>query len=127
MEVQLEFQMKVLYLLLVVALTLFSGLADSRAFLHAAQTWHNDQLSLPELGKSLLFFAFGILLYILSLKFLRYLGVHSATIQTSLWFLATMVGLAILSGEFLRWQRLDQAIALGVAAGLTWLIVRVEA
>jgi hypothetical protein len=127
MEVPLESPVKILYVLLVVALTLFSGLADSRAFLHASQTWHNDHLNALELGRSLLFFAVGILLYILSLKFLRYLGVHSATIQTCLWFLATLVGLAILSGEFLRWQRLDQAIALGVAGGLAWLIVRVEA
>ena len=119
--------MKVLYVILVITLTLFSGLADSRAFLYAAQTWPNDQLSLAMLAKALLFFAFGILLYVLSLKFLRYLGVHSATIQTSLWFLATLLGLAILSGEFLKWQRLDQAIAIVVAAGLTWLVVRIEA
>jgi hypothetical protein len=119
--------MKFLYIALVIALTLFSGLADSRAFLLAAQTWRDDRPDLLVLGKSLLFFAFGILLYVLSLKFLRYLGVHSATIQTSLWFLATIVGLAIISGEFLRWQRLDQAIAIVVAAGLTWLVVRVEA
>ncbi len=118
--------MKVVYLLIVIALTLFSGLADSRAFLYAAQTWPNDRLDLAQLGKALLCFALGILLYVLSLKFLRYLGVHSATIQTSLWFLATLVGLAILSGEFLKWQRLDQAIALIVATGLTWLVVRVE-
>jgi hypothetical protein len=119
--------MKLLYLVLVTALTLFSGLADSRAFLYAAQTWQNDELNLAQLGKALLFFAFGILLYVVSLKFLRYLGVHSATIQTSLWFLATLVGLAILSGEFLKWHRLDQGIALMVAGGLTWLVVRVEA
>jgi hypothetical protein len=119
--------MKLLYVALVIALTLFSGLADSRAFLYAAQTWQDDRLDFLLLGKALLFFAFGILLYILSLKFLRYLGVHSATIQTSLWFLATIVGLAIISGEFLKWQWLDQAIAIVVAAGLTWLVVRVEA
>src|SRR5882672_338145 len=119
--------MKILYVVLVIALTLFSGLADSRAFLLAAKTWENDRLNYLLLGKSLLFFGFGILLYILSLKFLRYLGVHSATIQTSLWFMATLIGLAVISGEFVRWHRLDQAIALVVAAGLTWLVVRVEA
>ena len=119
--------MKLLYVILVVVLTLFSGLADSRAFLYAAQTWPNDQLSVLVLGKALLFFAFGILLYVLSLKFLRYLGVHSATIQTSVWFLATLVGLAVMSGEFVKWQRIDQAIAIIVTAGLTWLVIRVEA
>ena len=119
--------MKIVYVILVVALTLFSGLADSRAFLFAAKTWENDRLSFLLLGKALLYFAIGILLYILSLKFLRYLGVHSATIQTSLWFMATLLGLAIISGDFLKWQRLDQAIAILVAAGLTWLVVRVEA
>ena len=118
--------MKILYVVLVIALTLFSGLADSRAFLFAAKTWENDRLNYLLLGKSLLFFGFGILLYILSLKFLRYLGVHSATIQTSLWFMATLIGLAILSGDFLKWQRLDQTVAVLVAAGLTWLVVRVE-
>jgi len=119
--------MKILYVVLVIALTLFSGLADSRAFLLAAQTWHDDRLDLLLLARSLLFFAIGILLYVLSLKFLRYLGVHSATIQTSLWFMATIVGLALVSGEFVKWHRVDQAIAILVAAGLTWLVVRVEA
>jgi hypothetical protein len=118
--------MKSMYVILVIVLTLFSGLADARAFLYAAQVWQDDRLNYLVLGKALLYFAVGILLYVLSLKFLRYLGVHSATIQTSLWFFATLVGLAILSGEFVKWQRLDQAIALVVAAGLTWLIVRVE-
>ena len=119
--------MKLLYVMVFVALTLCSGLADARAFLYAAQTWPNDQLSLAVLGKSLLFFAVGILLYVLSLRFLRTLGVHSATIQTSLWFLATLVGLALLSGEFVKWQRLDQAVAIVAAAALAWLVVRVEA
>lgn len=119
--------MKIVYIVLVVVLTLFSGLADSRAFLFAAKTWDDDRLDLLLLGKSLLFFAIGILLYVLSLKYLRYLGVHSATIQTSLWFMATIVGLALVSGEFVKWQRLDQAIAILVAVGLTWLVVRVEA
>ena len=119
--------MKLLYVVIVVALTLFSGLADARAFLYAGQTWPDDQLSLATLGKALVFFALGILLYVLSLKFLRYLGVYSATIQTSLWILATLIGLAIMSGEFVKWQRVDQAVAIVVAAGLTWLVVRVEA
>jgi hypothetical protein len=64
---------------------------------------------------------------VLSLKYMRALGVHSATIQTSLWFLATIVGLALVSGEFRKWQRVDQAVAIVVAAGLSWLVVRVDA
>jgi hypothetical protein len=46
--------MKWRYVILVVALTLFSGLADSRAFQYATQTWPNDQLDLTTLGRLLL-------------------------------------------------------------------------
>jgi hypothetical protein len=44
--------------------------------------------------------------------------------QTLVWFAATIIGVAILSGQFLRWQLLDQSIAVVVLAGIAWLLAR---
>ena len=46
-------------------------------------------------------------------------------IQTTIWFVFTIIGVGVLSGQFLKWQTVDRVVAVGVLAGLTWLLVRV--
>jgi len=68
--------------------------------------------------------AVGITLYVFSLRFLSRGGVRSAEMQTMLWFAMTIIGVVIFSGNFFRWPRLEQAVAVLVLAGLGWLLVR---
>jgi len=35
-----------------------------------------------------------------------------------------MVGTALISGKFLQWQTIDQAVADGVLLGIAWLLFR---
>jgi hypothetical protein len=37
-----------------------------------------------------------------------------------------MVGVAAVSGRFLRWEAVDQAVAVAVLVGISWLLVRTE-
>jgi hypothetical protein len=47
-----------------------------------------------------------------------------AEIQTLLWFGITIIGVAVLRGRFFSWPSGDQVVAVGVMAGLAWLLAR---
>jgi hypothetical protein len=106
-----------------VALTLASGLADSYGFVHAARVWDGGRLIPAELGRSSVGFALGITIYWIVIRFLEQLGVHSVAIQTVGWFGATLVGVAVVTGEFRDWGTANQIVALGVALGIGWLMI----
>ena len=106
-----------------IALTLASGLADSYGFVHASRLWNGGRLVPGELARSGIGFALGIATYWVLLRFAERLGVHSVAIQTIGWFGATLIGVAILTGEFRSWGLANQVVALGVAVGIGWLLV----
>jgi hypothetical protein len=110
--------------LLIIGLSVVSGLADSRGFVHAARIWQGGRLVPQELGRSALGFAVGISCYWLSVKYLQVLGVLAPETQTLIWFTVTLIGVALASGKFLRWHMLDQVVAAGVLLGLGWLLCR---
>lgn len=111
-------------LVLIVGVTLVSGIADAQGFIHAARIWQNDRLVWGELGKSALGFVAGIATYWLSLRYMKALGVMAPELQTLIWFGVTLIGVAVISGKLLRWPLLDQGVAVAVLAGIGWLIFR---
>ena len=111
-------------ILLVIMLTLFSGLADGFGFLHAARVWQEDRIVWPEVGHTLLGFGVGIALYILVLRYMQQLGIVLPEIQSVLWFTVAIVSVAVVNGQFIRWSWTDQAIAVVTLTGIGWLIVR---
>lgn len=110
--------------LLVFALLVLSGFADSLGFVYASKVWQKDALSWPDLGKSALGWWTGITFYVIALRFMARMGITSAEIQTIVWFAMTIIGVVIFSGRFFAWPRLDQAVALSVLVGLGWLLYR---
>ena len=110
--------------LLILVLLALSGFADSLGFFYASKIWQNGALSWSDLAKSASGWAVGITLYIISLRPLSTAGVTSAEVQTTVWFAMTIIGVVVLSGRFLQWNRLDQAIAAVVVVALGWLLVR---
>lgn len=110
--------------LLVLALCLASGVADSLGFIHASRIWQDDRLVWTEFASSALGFALGIGMYWISLRFMARLGIVSADVQTIVWFAVTIAGVALMSGQFSRWPIPDQIVAAGVAVGMAWLLVR---
>lgn len=111
-------------LLLIGLMTVLSGLADAQGFLHASRIWQNGNAVWSEIGKSALGFAVGISIYWLVLKFMSEAGIVSPEIQTVTWFGVTLIGVALASGGFLKWNILDQGIAVLVLAGIGWLLFR---
>jgi hypothetical protein len=111
-------------ILLILLLTLISGFGDAQGFVHASRVWQADRLIWPELTKSAAGFAVGILSFWLSVRYMGQLGVISPEIQATLWFTTAIIGVALASGRFRQWPRLDQLVALLVLLGLGYLVFR---
>jgi hypothetical protein len=109
---------------LILAMTLVSGVADARGFIHADRIWAGGKVRWEEVGKSALGFIVGIAIYWRSLKHMKQLGVLSPEVQTIIWFSVTIVGVAVISGRAFRWPLVDQVVALLVLAGVGWLMFR---
>lgn len=109
---------------LIILLTLLSGLADAQGFIHAASAWVNGKIIWREALIALLGFGAGAVCYILAINFLKQAGVVSAEIQTLLWFSVAIVGVAVISGKFLHWQLFDQFVGIIVLCGVAWLLFR---
>ena len=109
-------------ILAILFLTILSGWSDSQGFLHADNIWKRSQIVFPELIKSALGFAFGVIAYWITLKVLSEIKTVSVEIQTLGWFGITIIGVALTSGNFLKWQLMDQLVALLVFVGIFWLL-----
>lgn len=110
--------------LFIIGITLVSGLGDSLGFIYAGKMWRSGDLVLSELGKLALGFSVGISSYWLAAKYLNEFGVLAPETQTLIWFGATIVGVAFISGQFLQWQAIDQIVAVVVLLGIAWLLFR---
>lgn len=111
----------------VIVLTLLCGLGDALGFIHAGRVWQADRFVWSEALKSAFGFQFGVAMYWLALRDLTRWGVVAAEAQTLVWFAATIIGVAVLSGQALRWQASDQFLAAAVLAGIGWLLFRTGA
>ena len=114
----------VITVILIILLTLLSGLADAQGFIHASTTWVNGKIIWAEGFKSLLAFGIGAICYLLGANYLKQAGIVSPEIQTIIWFVVTIIGVAVISGKFLHWHLVDQIVGVAVLCGITWLLVR---
>jgi hypothetical protein len=109
-------------LVVVALLTLGSGLLDARGFVYAARAWPDGHLDVKVGALSLLSFAGGVSVYVLAVKFMQNAGIQGVALQSGIWFVVTAVGIAAMDGSLLQWTRTQQAVGLGVAIALGWLI-----
>jgi hypothetical protein len=107
---------------LVLVLTILSGLMDARGFVYAARAWPGGKLDARFATASMVAFFAGLSLYIVSVRFMQSFGLHGVALQSALWFVVTAVGVAAMDGSVLQWTRAQQVVAAGLVAGLAWLI-----
>jgi hypothetical protein len=108
--------------ILVLVLTVTSGVMDARGFVYAGRAWPDGSLDWAAVGQSMLAFLAGISLYIGAVRFMQAMGLTAVALQSGIWFVATAIGIAALDGTVTQWTRLQQLVALVVIAGLAWLI-----
>ena len=110
--------------ILIVVFTLLSGFGDSKGFVLSAKVWESGRLVWQEAVKASIGYGFGILMYWLAIRYLNQFGIVSPEIQTLGWFVVTIVGVAMFSGDFFNWQIVDRVVALCVLVGVGWLLFR---
>ncbi len=110
--------------LLILAFTLVSGIGDAQGFVGASLMWSGPSVVWRELIRSAAGFALGAIGYWFAVRSMREVGVVATEIQTLLWFGVTIVGVALLGRSVGRWSPVDQAVAVGVLAGIGWLLFR---
>lgn len=111
-------------LFLIAALTVLCGWGDAQGFIHAGKVWQGASFSWPHALKSAAGFQFGVVTYWFVLRLLAGHGIVAVEVQTLFWFVATIVGVALLSGQVVHWPHIDQAVAGCVLAGVGWLMYR---
>lgn len=114
-------------MLVVIVFTLLCGLGDALGFVHAGRVWPQGHFEWREALKSAAGFQFGAVMYWVALRELSAWGVSATETQTMVWFGATIIGVAALSGQLFRWHPADQLVALAVMAGIGWLMFRTAA
>jgi hypothetical protein len=113
--------------LLVLVLTILSGVMDARGFVYAARAWPEGRLD-PRLAlASMVAFFAGLSLYIVAVRFMQAFGLQGVALQSALWFVVTAIGVAAMDGSVLNWSRAQQIVAIGIVAGLGWLIATTSA
>jgi hypothetical protein len=107
---------------LVLALTILSGVMDARGFVYAARAWPEGRLDVRFALASMAAFFAGLSLYIVAVRFMQSFGLQGVALQAALWFVVTAIGVAAMDGSVLNWTRAQQTVAIAVIAGLGWLI-----
>jgi len=110
--------------LLIVLLTVLCGFGDAQGFIHAGKVWDGGVFDGSRALRSAAGFQLGVIAYWFVLRLLAEHGIVAVEVQTLFWFVATIVGVALLNGQALRWPLIDQAIAGCVLAGVGWLMYR---
>lgn len=110
--------------ILIAVLTVLCGLGDAQGFIHAGKVWQGGNFVWSHALKSAAGFQFGVITYWLVLRLLAQHGIVAVEVQTLFWFVATIIGVALLSGQVLKWPAVDQVVAGVVLLGVGWLLYR---
>ena len=108
--------------ILVLVLTVTSGVMDARGFVYAGRAWPGGTLDWTAVGQSMLAFFGGISLYIGAVRFMQIMGLNAVALQSGIWFVVTAIGIAAMDGSLLQWTRTQQVVGALVAVALGWLI-----
>lgn len=111
-------------LILILLLTLITGLADAQGFVYASRMWTPLGIDRTAALLAVASFGAGIPTYLLAIRYLSASGVQTVEMQTACWFVATMIGVAVAGGNFWGWRLSDQIVAILVVIGLLWLVMR---
>ncbi len=109
---------------LIGSFTIAAGVLDSLAFTYSAGVWQSGKLLWGQASKAAASFALGIGMYWGAVRYLGEAGIVLPEIQTLIWFVVTILGVAMIGGRFVQWPVLDQVVAANVFVSLGWLITR---
>lgn len=88
---------------------ILTGFFDGQAFSRVPQIWNLHGINqFYQILKLIGFFNLAVLTFIISTYFLHQQGVENAVIVTLIWFIMTIIGVAIISGSFFPYHFLTK-------------------
>lgn len=98
--------------ILAIGLMAVTGFVDGQWFSLIPKIWKPHGVDFLIVGKIVILYNLGLLTYIGASHFLVKQGVENALIMTLIWFVATIISLAVISGSFITLNTVDKIIAL---------------
>lgn len=105
---------------------LIASLADARAVAHATEAWKHDQIQMNHVIRVFAYYLVSIVPFLYSIRFFGYAVTVSPSIQVLLWFLSTVVFIAIIDRTFFSWGGLNQVLGLLLVVGMAVLVYRIH-
>lgn len=109
---------------LLILLTALSAYGDSRGFIYSDRTWNGNSIDWRALIYSYMAYLLGVTAWVFAVKYLKQVGGMGVSAQALGWFLLTMLGVSIASGEFIQWAVLDKILAIVCIACFALLVIR---
>ena len=97
---------------------------DSRGFIWSDRIWLGNTADWRAIGYSLLGYGFGVGCWIFAVKYLKQVGGMSVSTQATGWFLLTIIGVALVNGDFIKWAWVDKALAVACITCFAVLVYR---
>ena len=109
-----------------IALMALTGIIDGQAFNQVSKIWQQDgfQSQFLYLAKTMIIFAIGFITYIAATFFLHREGLTNPLSITLIWFISTIISLAIISGNFFDLSAIDKIISITAIISIGLLYYR---
>lgn len=112
-------------ILAAIVITLLAAFVEAHAYNYSFDAFKQGNIQWMLLALSFGVYSIGILIDYVSLYVLSKTSIFIPELLAAIFMVATLVGIALLSGQFLTWKTSDQIVAGLIVAGLGWLAFRV--
>jgi hypothetical protein len=117
--------MTVLFVLFAICVTLAAAVVEAHGYMTSFQAL-NGQVNGNGLLKAYGWYSLGIAIDFFALYLMSKSSVFVPEIMATIFMVSTIIGIAIMSGQFMTWKLVDQAVGVLVVAGVAWLTYRVD-
>lgn len=111
--------------IIAILITMFAGLVEARGYNTSFEAFRTGNIA-SLLALSFAWYSIGIAIDYFALFILSKSPIFIPEILSTIFMVTTIVGIAILSGQFFTWARIDQAVGVLIVIGLAWLSYRVD-
>jgi hypothetical protein len=114
------------YLSIAIVITLIAAAIEAHGYNYGFQAFKDGTIN-PNLAVlSFILYSLGIIVDYIGLHVMSKSTIYIPEILSTIFMVGTIVGIALLSGQFFTWKTADQAVAIAVVVGIGWLTYRVD-
>lgn len=111
---------------LAILITIIAAGLEAYGYSYSFQAFENRSFDPWLLTKAFCLYSVGIWVDYFALFVMSKGSIYIPEILTVIFMTATIVGIALISGQFFQWKLLNQIIGVSVVVGLAWLTYRIE-